>query len=442
MWASKFLIALAVMLSVPPQDSGQRWRQDIAVARQEFLLKDRSYSRRNRAIADHRLGILSEQAARLTDQQIVAELARVAALAGNAHTRAYLLRNRGWWRRYPIRVWKFSDGWRVVATRPGNEELLGARITSIAGKSVGRAEAAVAPLYAGPPTWQDYMATYTLTSPDALLGTGILMGTEDAALGLEKDGRRFSVTVRPSPEPRRQTPEESWWFLSPAHPATAGWAQVLAGRDLPAYLDHPANWYDARLCRGGIVYFSFSRSEDQPGRPTLAVFGQALLDKIAGVPVARLVIDLRFNTGGNLQKTQDLFRTIARSEIGQTRGRLFVVMGPSTFSAGITPAAILKQDGKPVLVGSNPGDRTTFWAEGGNVTLPNSGINLHYADRAHVYVGRAAIPDDMIYLHLNAGSLAPDRPASQTFAEYARGDDIAARKIDPNGLRCEPATSS
>lgn len=432
-------LLLAALAAVQSRDAAERWRQDVEVARTDFLPKDLSFTPQRRKLARERLARLAQAIPNLTDQQIVAELARVAALADNAHTRAYLLRNRGWWRRYPIRIWKFNDGWRVIAVRPGQEPLLGARLISIAGKPVGKAQEAVHSLYGGPPAWASYMATYTLTSPDALLGTGVLTGGGgEVRLGLEKGGRRFTANIAPSAEPRRSIPEESWWFLSPAHSAVSGWLHVLAGQPLPAYLDRPDVWYDLRRCSAGLLYLRFNRSEDQPGRPTLADFGGQVLNEIASAPRARLVIDLRFNTGGNLQKTRRLFEQIARSPLGIERGRLFVVLGPSTFSAGITPAAILRQNSEAIFVGSEPGDRLQFWAEGGNMVLPNSGITLHYADRAHIYAsGRTAVPAELTYLRLNARDLRPERPAPISFADFVNGRDPSAERIELNGLQCD-----
>lgn len=430
--------ALMIAAAPAPQtaESAGKWRQDIAVARGEFLQKDRSYRPQQRAEAKRRLDRLAADVPSLSDQQIVAELARVAALAENAHTRAYLLRNRGWWRRYPLRIWRFADGWWVIAVRPGLEELLGGRIVSIGGKPVGEAEALVRPLFAGPPPWGAYMASYSLSSPDALLGTGAISEAA-ATFEVEKDGRRVSLRVEPGAEARRTVPEESWWFLSPAHGAVSGWTHVLGGGALPPYLERPGSWYELRRCAGGLFYLPFNRAEDQPGRPTLAAFSEAALREVLAVPDARLVIDLRFNTGGNLQKTRPMFEALAASALGQTKGRLYVIMGPSTFSAGITPAAILKGASKAIFVGGMPGDRLAFWAEGGNVPLPNSGITMHYADRAHVYeAGGPAVPEELLYLRLNGDGLAPDLPAEPRFADYAAGRDVAAERI-AEGLSCD-----
>jgi hypothetical protein len=96
----------------------------------EFCVADRSYSPARACDASHRLQRLRERTGRLDDVQIAAELARIAALAGNAHTRLYVLRNRGHWRRYPLRLWRFADGWRVVAAQGEASTLLGGRLTA------------------------------------------------------------------------------------------------------------------------------------------------------------------------------------------------------------------------------------------------------------------------------------------------------------------------
>jgi len=142
------------------------WREDLDVARDEFLRRDRSYSPAARADASHRLQRLRERTGRLDDVQIAAELARIAALAGNAHTRLYVLRNRGHWRRYPLRLWRFADGWRVVAAQGEASTLLGGRLTHVAGRPVDTVFASLRPLFAGNDSWAQYMGSYTLTSPD------------------------------------------------------------------------------------------------------------------------------------------------------------------------------------------------------------------------------------------------------------------------------------
>src|SRR5512147_1024131 len=113
------LVGAVSAASAQTTDRLAGWRSDIGVIRDQFLSVDRSFSDAERAAALQRLDRLDADLPRLSDQQIVAQFAMVAATSQNAHTRAYLLRNRGWWRRYPIRIWPFADGWRVIAAQPG-----------------------------------------------------------------------------------------------------------------------------------------------------------------------------------------------------------------------------------------------------------------------------------------------------------------------------------
>lgn len=71
--------------------------------------------------------------------------------------------------------------------------------------------------------------------------------------------------LRPEPLDARKGPEESWWFLSPQHPAAAGWAHTLALQNLPQYLVSPALNYVFERCDGDSLYVRYSRAADAPG---------------------------------------------------------------------------------------------------------------------------------------------------------------------------------
>jgi hypothetical protein len=57
-----------------------------------------------------------------------------------------------------------------------------------------------------------------------------------------------------------------------------------------------------------------------------------------------------------------------------------VLTGSSTFPWDNSGRAWLRANSKAILVGGHPGDRPDFWVEGGNVSLPNSGLVVHYTD--------------------------------------------------------------
>lgn len=72
--------------------------------------------------------------------------------------------------------------------------------------------------------------------------------------------------------------------------------------------------------------------------------------------------------------------------VAETQGmKRFVITGRATFSAGITPALPWREAGDVIFVGEPVGDDLDFWAEGGNIRLPNSGYDAHFANSLHSY---------------------------------------------------------
>ena len=106
--------------------------------------------------------------------------------------------------------------------------------------------------------------------------------------------------------------------------------------------------------------------------------------------------------------------------------------------AGITLLAILRGTSAAIVVGRAPGDGTDFWAEGGNVVLPNSRLVLHYADGLHSDSARARAAGraEHIALALAATDLGPDIAAPWIWADHAAGRyaDVEAALGAP--LRC------
>jgi hypothetical protein len=438
--SSLFFAAIVVFAAsgdLHAKDRTSAWAEDLTVARDVFLQKDRSYTAETRRAAYDEIERTRMRVDHLTDQQIVASLTRAAALSDNAHTRAYLLRNRSYWRRYPLRIWRFSDGWYVVAARAQGVPLVGGKLTHIQNVPVEQAFEKVRPLYAGNDGWASYMSTYTLTSPDALLGVG-LIEQELAGFTVQIGGASRSVRLGPEPLDPRTGPEESWWFLSPQHPAASGWTHVLASRSLPPALTSPEVNYSHARCDRDVLYVRYNRSADSPGRETVRQFGEKLLTAIASQPPRKLVLDLRFNTGGNLELAQPLMDALAQSPLGSEPGRIAVLVSSSTFSAGITAAASLRSRSKAVLVGAHPGDRPDFWSEGGNVMLPNSGIALHYADGRHQY-SDAPLPagvKEFLPLNIDVRNLDPDIAVDWTWRDYVSGSDPVAAAAANGTLRC------
>jgi hypothetical protein len=139
------------------------------------------------------------------------------------------------------------------------------------------------------------------------------------------------------------------------------------------------------------------------------------------------IVDLRLNHGG------DFFNTIlfaqALPKLIPMDGRIYVLVGPDTFSAAIVTAAMLKNAGgkRVVLVGDTMGDDAEFWSEGGSITLPRSGIAVSTAVRRQNWEKACSDVATCYWANTAFGpagiSLQTDMRVPVRFADYAAGRD-------------------
>lgn len=415
-----------------PADRLEAWRQDLAHVRSRFLRYDRSYSALARRRAEALLDELERDLAGLDESEILVRISRIAAAADNAHTRFYLLRNRTALRRVPMRLWWFADGLFVVRASDRYAEAVGCRVEGVAGRPATTAREAVSSLFAGNESWTDYKSTYFLTAPTALHGLGLSEDSLSIRYDLIcRDGPR-SIDADAAPLVRLDGPTENWRNLAPGFageldllpPEEGHWVPPLRGRSAPLYLQNPERHYwlevlpDARA-----VYVQYNRSANDPSAESLGDFGDRVLEVLDGPDVTAAVVDLRFNTGGDLGVGRQFFDRLVGHPDLAAGGRLMVLTDQATFSAGLYHAAQLRASGLATLIGREPGDRLEYWSEGGNLILPNSGYTLHFANGYHSYSGKPDPRVEKLFESLSVPSLEPDIETRTTSSSFFAGED-------------------
>jgi len=142
----------------------------------------------------------------------------------------------------------------------------------------------------------------------------------------------------------------------------------------------------------------------------------------------RIIIDLRFDTGGDYP---DLYHAIEELPSHLTRdGKVIVITDNTTFSAAIITAALVKHFAgeRAVIVGERPRDRLVFWAEGSQMQLPNSKIEIPVSTGLHDWARGCRDPTrcywpNIWYGSIGVGNVEPDVRASWKFEDYRRGID-------------------
>jgi hypothetical protein len=420
-----------------PKNRLEAWQQDLDYARSHLLAYDRSFAPRTRESFEQAVTQLRRELSRKNDAEILVALAHAVALVDNAHTRLRLdpTRQGTFATTLPIRMWWFSNGPYVVRAAAAYRRALRCRVVAIEGHPLSEVRTKVASLFAGNAAWADYLSPIYLTNPDVLYGLGLIRTRKEASFTFEEfGGARFNLSIASVSVDRDAMPDEAWQELSPLTlTGKPPWATALAANAaaLPLYLRHPDRpyWFEYSP-ESSRLYIQFNHADDAPTGPSFASFGASVLAFAANHAVREVVLDLRLNSGGNLDVAQAFMKNLGRDRRIDRAGRLFVVVGPCTFSAGLYHAAQLKQYTHAIFVGEAVGDRLDYWAEGGTIVLPNSQAVLDYANGFHRYSERDYPERQPYYEELRIPSLVPDIAAPMTSVEYFAGRDPALAAID------------
>jgi len=404
-----------------PKDRVEAWQQDIEVVLTRFLRYDRSFGPQKREAARTALKHLKANIDSLSDDAVIVALGRAVAISGNAHTRLYLMRNRTEMRRVPLRLWWFGNDLRIVRAANEYSDLAGCQVTQIGRLTALEALTKVTGIKAGNESWQRYMSAYFLTSPEILFGAGVISDREHLPLGVKCGTQERKLAVNPLPLRRSNAPVEAWWDLAPGYKdPNIEFKSALAVDQVPLYLQHPdRNYWFEYLSRSAIGYVQYNRSEEMSSQP-MADFITRLTSILDERQIKGFIVDVRFNTGGDLGVGRPLVEKLA---LRLKNTPVVVITGRATFSAGISHAAQWKQFANASIVGEPVGDNIDLWGEGGNILLPNSKLTVHYANGFHKY-SRKDYPEFKPYFaELNVVTLQPDELIEPRWQQYIVGED-------------------
>jgi tetratricopeptide (TPR) repeat protein len=139
------------------------------------------------------------------------------------------------------------------------------------------------------------------------------------------------------------------------------------------YLSDPANrfWYEW-LNDSKTLYVQLNAILDKDDEP-MERFYERVFREVDSLPVERLVIDLRWNGGGNNFNNPPLVRGLVQREEIDQNGTLFVITSRHTFSAAGHLVTYLERNTEATFVGEPTGASPNHYGDADLVELPNSG---------------------------------------------------------------------
>ena len=427
---------LVPALGAQERSAGDLRRRDLDIVRYQYVMKTRAMTPAARERALALLDDAAAKAATLSKPALLVRLLEVVGLADNGHdTLTFGSDTARPDLRMPYRVGWFADALVILRATGAAADLAGARIEAIDGQTPAELYQKLAPLAGGVESQRRLSLGLVLESPQLLFAAKAARQADRLALRVRlPDGSVVERTVQAIAG--RDVPRgfgvERLLAPDPVSAAESGWKPALQPDAAPLALrDGNSLFRIDSLLGGTVAYVQFRLNFSFAGQD-IDAFQERVLAAIQLQTPTDLILDLRFDTGGDLQSTLPLMRGLP----DRVPGKVYVLMSHYTFSAGIVSAAAVKKAGgeKVVLVGEAPGDRLRFWSEGGNACLPNSGFCLHYTDGlfdlAQGCEGTAGCYGDQF--DVEVGRLEPEIVAPFTAADYLAGRDLAMEGVLAN----------
>lgn len=383
------------------------WRSDLAfLAREIKRMAYAPFAVQPEAEFDDAVAELDRSIPELTDEQVAVGMMKLLRQLDDGHASITWPATDERSRMLPVELFWFPEGLYVICAGPGCEHLLGARVERIGGLTVDEAAAALDPIITRDNEhWINWKLSVLVRFPAILAGLGIdnaltvrLADATVADIRLAVAASEFRLNRYPA----------DWTALVDTVDAPV--PPHLRNRDLPFWFEHRRD--------DDLVYFQFNAVRDHPAE-TFAAFCDRLFGLLDDRDVGRLVIDMRWNGGGNTLLTQHLLHHLIASKRLSRRGALFVIIGRLTFSAAQNTATAIERETSAIFVGEPTGSRPNFIGERIEFELPYSKLRANVAD----LFWQTSWPVD------HRTWIAPDIYAPPTFEAFRHNQDPALDAI-------------
>jgi hypothetical protein len=355
----------------------EKWREDLRHMSEELPKRHINlFHSMTQDAFERAVGKLDERIPELQDHQIIVEFSRIAAMIGDGHSgiRLYDDPNIAF-SSCPIRFYLYQDGLFVQRADRAFSEVVGARVTKIGNVSVDKAINLVRELISRDnEMYVKLFAPFLLTSPEILHALGINENINQATYVFEVEGEDLTVSMEPKGNLR---------LTGHAHYDSGmdavDWVDARDASDkaTPLWLkgDVRKSYWFEYLEEKRTVYFRFNEILNKK-EESIFTFADRLSEFIADNDVNLLVVDLRWNDGGDNQFTRPILRSIIQSRKIDKRGKLFVIIGRRTFSAAQTFVNELEMYTNVLFVGEPTAEKVNNYGDTYKIKLPNSRITV------------------------------------------------------------------
>ncbi len=426
------------LLGTPSLAAGvEDWRSDIDVIVHDLeTVHPNPFGKIDRSVFLSHVAALKSAIPSLTEEQRMVRAMQLVSLVGDGHTQ--LSPNRpdfALW--YPIRLYEFCDGYFVTAAYRSDADLVGAEILKIDGKPVEMVINDVRSLM-GSDNFLD-REEHLFAFHNAMLMKGLGLTAADGSLKITaklKTGRVVEriLKAQRSNDPRYRENDSTldWRFSSEVYGPPFGNLQdwTTAYKDLPTsayrvvdktrppHLVFRRPFVALSLPQSNAYYIQLNSVGDWGDR-TFEQFFRESLAEVDNQKPSPLIIDLRYNSGGDGSKVAGMIHQFIKREDNPSWKHLYLLTGRKTFSAAIMVMAAFIDHTRVSIIGEPAGAPLDSYGDPTTIALPRTGVELDVSTLWHQLEDAGA----------RYAIMPVDVPAPFSFADYQAGRDPAVDAI-------------
>lgn len=342
----------------------------------------------------------------LTDKQFLIRVMHLVSLLGSGHT--YATQDPAHIPLLPMHFYAFQEGLYITDARPDLAALVGAQVLKFGSTSVEALMAKLNGVMSG-----DNKLKALWGGPEFLMrNCGVLNG-----LGVARDADKVLLTLRTVTGKVVTMSVKGTVGPYARLVAPAGWPEAYHTA-APLYLrDRDKDYWLEAVPNSNLLFVQYNHVYSDSNEP-MEAFAERISRYVDEHNPAALILDMRWNNGGDASSAEPLIRMLVASKLNK-RGKLFIIVGRRTFSAAMVTAIQLERHTNAIFVGERTVTSPNFWGEDNPISLPYSKIIVSLSD---VTWANSFGNDDREWL-------APEILAPPTIASYLAGVDPALLAI-------------
>jgi hypothetical protein len=410
------------------------WRHDIdEIVKDIRLLHPDPFAKTGRLTFLREAEALKVALPSLTEEERVVRAMRLVASLqdGHTHLEPDAPAFADW---YPVRLYEFTDGLFVTSAHRSVSELAGARVLEIAGRPAGGVVAEARKLLGADNAFDARERLYAVHSAALMKGLGYT--APDGRLRVKfqlHDGKveEHRLAPRRTDDPRYKADDSTfeWQYRTEVFGLPFGtdkdWVSAYKGLPASAFDTEDTSRPPHLTCRGLFVARPMPQQDayfvqvNQVNDTTFVTFFQTVMRDVDRARPRRLILDWRYNYGGDGSKVNFVIREFIKRSDNPPWKELYILTGRKTFSAAIMALDVFLRHTQFTTVGEPTGSALNHFGDPTVRNYPRTGLRMTVSTLRH----QLSSSDDL------SEFIPVDVPAPFSFTDYAAGRDPAVDAI-------------